>query len=224
MSAAFAVVGSVALAVPTLVHRWAQRAKTIRHVGESGGPSRASLTAQRYHTCAACFGGRISPRGTPPSVDVAGRAFVKLIGVVVLDARQRLASRDVDRGADPVLHRGEGCLLKLPVFRTIRIRKPSAGPEPPDLLISCSGFAVVEKRTFKIRAGSAECLGGHMAIVIEYELAPVRHERGGRLAEASEMDLRYDFFLGDLVFRIDSLDLTTRWGWVPLVDAAMCLE
>jgi hypothetical protein len=63
-----------------------------------------------------------------------------------------------------------------------------------------------------------------MEIVIDYELAPARHERGGRLAEASEMDLRYDFFLGDLVFRIDSLDVTTRWGWVPLIDAAMCLE
>jgi hypothetical protein len=40
---------------------------------------------------------------------------------------------------------------------------------------------------------------------------------------ASEAELRYDFLLGDLFIRVDALDFSAPWGWIPLLDAAACL-
>jgi len=36
----------------------------------------------------------------------------------------------------------------------------------------------------------------------------------------SEESLRYDHFLGDVMIRIKGTDLTTTWGWVPVLDFA----
>jgi hypothetical protein len=43
------------------------------------------------------------------------------------------------------------------------------------------------------------------------------------LAEADEMTLRYSVFLGDVIFKVDGVDFSTHWGWVPILDFAICL-
>ncbi|MCV0336047.1 hypothetical protein [Microbacterium sp.] len=30
----------------------------------------------------------------------------------------------------------------------------------------------------------------------------------------------YSYFLGDIVFKVDDVDLSVRWGWVPVFDFA----
>lgn len=44
------------------------------------------------------------------------------------------------------------------------------------------------------------------------------------LAAADEMTLRYDLFLGDVVFRVDGSDFSMRGGWVPVLDFALSLQ
>lgn len=44
------------------------------------------------------------------------------------------------------------------------------------------------------------------------------------LATADEMTLRYDCFPGDVVLTVDDVDLSARWGWVPVLDFAMALD
>jgi hypothetical protein len=41
------------------------------------------------------------------------------------------------------------------------------------------------------------------------------------LATVSEMDLRYDLFLGDLWLRVDGMDFSAPWNWIPILDAAV---
>lgn len=43
------------------------------------------------------------------------------------------------------------------------------------------------------------------------------------LADADEMTLRYNAFLGDVVFKVGSIDFSTHWGWVPILDFAICI-
>lgn len=43
----------------------------------------------------------------------------------------------------------------------------------------------------------------------------------GNEAGLSEVELRYDAFLGDVSGHVGNLDLTTHWGWVPVLDFAM---
>jgi hypothetical protein len=43
------------------------------------------------------------------------------------------------------------------------------------------------------------------------------------LASASEEDLRYSAFPSDIEFEIDELDLSARWGWIPVLDFATAL-
>lgn len=43
------------------------------------------------------------------------------------------------------------------------------------------------------------------------------------LEGADEWVLRYDCFLGDLIFIVDEVDLSARWGWVPVLDLALGL-
>lgn len=43
------------------------------------------------------------------------------------------------------------------------------------------------------------------------------------LAAADETTLRYEAFLGDLVIRGGGADLSAPWGWVPVLDFALCL-
>ena len=38
------------------------------------------------------------------------------------------------------------------------------------------------------------------------------------LSTASEADPRYETMLGDVEIRTDKVDLSARWGWVPLID------
>lgn len=44
------------------------------------------------------------------------------------------------------------------------------------------------------------------------------------LRSADETVLRYDCFLGDVVFVVDDVDLSARWGWVPVLDFALGLR
>jgi hypothetical protein len=44
------------------------------------------------------------------------------------------------------------------------------------------------------------------------------------LRTASESDLHYDLFLGDVTFKVDDTDLSALWGWIPIIDFAACLH
>ncbi len=63
-------------------------------------------------------------------------------------------------------------------------------------------------------------------ITLGYELSPSWNRRAGAvdLRVADEMTLRYDCFLGDVVFEVDGADLGARWGWVPVLDFALSLR
>ncbi|GAA2140363.1 hypothetical protein GCM10009760_23490 [Kitasatospora kazusensis] len=41
--------------------------------------------------------------------------------------------------------------------------------------------------------------------------------------DASVRSLRYDLFCGDVFLDADGLDLSTHWGWVPVLDFAWAL-
>ncbi|GAA0684958.1 hypothetical protein GCM10010193_43570 [Kitasatospora atroaurantiaca] len=41
--------------------------------------------------------------------------------------------------------------------------------------------------------------------------------------DASVRSLRHDLFCGDVFLEADGLDLSTRWGWVPVLDFAWAL-
>lgn len=63
-------------------------------------------------------------------------------------------------------------------------------------------------------------------ITLGYELSPSWNRRAGAvdLRAADEMTLRYDCFLGDVVFEVGGADLSARWGWVPVLDFALSLR
>jgi hypothetical protein len=44
------------------------------------------------------------------------------------------------------------------------------------------------------------------------------------LRAATDSELRYDLFLGNVVFRIGDADFSADWGWVPVLDFALGLE
>ena len=44
------------------------------------------------------------------------------------------------------------------------------------------------------------------------------------LASVDEMTLRYDLLLGDITIKVDSADISARWGWVPILDFAASLR
>lgn len=62
--------------------------------------------------------------------------------------------------------------------------------------------------------------------VLDYHISPLSPERsnGAGLTSASEADLRYALFLGDVIFRIGDADFSARWDWVPILDFAIGLE
>lgn len=43
-------------------------------------------------------------------------------------------------------------------------------------------------------------------------------------AQVSAALLRYDCFLGDVYFRINDIDLSMRWGWIPVLDFAISMK
>ena len=47
--------------------------------------------------------------------------------------------------------------------------------------------------------------------------------KGLNLSIADESDLRYNAFLGDIMFQIDDVDFNLNWGWIPILDFAACL-
>jgi len=44
------------------------------------------------------------------------------------------------------------------------------------------------------------------------------------LRDVGETELHYDQFLGDVVFRVDDLDVSALWGRIPGIDFAACLN
>lgn len=65
-----------------------------------------------------------------------------------------------------------------------------------------------------------------MTIILDYEISEKRDPgaTGPDLRSADEITLRYDCFLGDVVFRVGEADFSARWGWVPVLDFAMGLR
>lgn len=62
-------------------------------------------------------------------------------------------------------------------------------------------------------------------IIIDYRLAdPARPCGDLQLKSATEADLRYDCFLGDIILIVGDADFSARWGWVPVLDFALCLK
>jgi hypothetical protein len=63
-------------------------------------------------------------------------------------------------------------------------------------------------------------------IEIDYRLSPDRAMKPGEinLAEADDVTLHYSIFLGDVILRVDNVDFSTHWGWVPILDFAVCLR
>lgn len=61
---------------------------------------------------------------------------------------------------------------------------------------------------------------------LDFSISTAWNRSGGEsgAADVDATDLRYRFVLGDVVFRDASADLSARWGWIPLVDFAMCLK
>lgn len=44
------------------------------------------------------------------------------------------------------------------------------------------------------------------------------------LSNVDESALHYDLFLGDVRFKIDDADMSAPWGWVPVIDFAVCVD
>jgi hypothetical protein len=63
-------------------------------------------------------------------------------------------------------------------------------------------------------------------IKLDYALSPSWNEKTGSVAleTAEEWVLRYDCFLGDVIFLVYEVDLSARWGWVPILDFALGLD
>jgi hypothetical protein len=62
-------------------------------------------------------------------------------------------------------------------------------------------------------------------VTLDYRLVPQANDVADRaLDSASEDDIRYRLFLGDVVFRVGEADFSAIWGWVPVLDFAMGLE
>jgi hypothetical protein len=60
---------------------------------------------------------------------------------------------------------------------------------------------------------------------LDYALSPSWNARPSAALEAAdETVLRYDCFLGDVIFLVYEVDLSARWGWVPVLDFALGLN
>jgi hypothetical protein len=64
-----------------------------------------------------------------------------------------------------------------------------------------------------------------MMITLDYRLSALTGDRPDRdLETATEGDLRFRLFVGDVVFRVGDADFSAYWGWVPVLDFALGLE
>jgi hypothetical protein len=63
-------------------------------------------------------------------------------------------------------------------------------------------------------------------IVLEHALSPSWNRKAAEvdLRAADETTLRYRCFLGDIVFEVGWIDLSARWGWVPVLDFALAMR
>ena len=63
-------------------------------------------------------------------------------------------------------------------------------------------------------------------IELDYVISPSWNKRTGSVAleTADGWVLRYDCFLGDVIFLVHEFDLSARWGWVPILDFALGLD
>jgi hypothetical protein len=59
---------------------------------------------------------------------------------------------------------------------------------------------------------------------LDYRLSEDWDENSIDLAAADETDLRYYAATGDIILRKEQVDLSARWGWIPLVDFALALR
>ena len=68
------------------------------------------------------------------------------------------------------------------------------------------------------------CQSKRSMIKLEYGLDPSwdRTPADRDLSTADDSELHYDLFLGDVVIQIDGVDFSARWGWVPVLDFAIC--
>ncbi|MFO1019703.1 MAG: hypothetical protein U0903_03280 [Planctomycetales bacterium] len=57
-------------------------------------------------------------------------------------------------------------------------------------------------------------------LTLDYRLSPHKKSNllGFDLSSVDEIALRYDLFLGDIIFQIDQCDLSAKWNWIPVVD------
>lgn len=60
-------------------------------------------------------------------------------------------------------------------------------------------------------------------ITLDAVLALRQPESSHDWATVSEGALHYDCFLGDVVFVVDGVDFSARWGWVPVLDFALVI-
>ena len=63
-----------------------------------------------------------------------------------------------------------------------------------------------------------------MTLSIDYVVFDAFSGLDGSLRSASDVEIHYLCFLGDINFKVDSLDLSTEWGWVPVLDFAVCIS
>jgi hypothetical protein len=59
---------------------------------------------------------------------------------------------------------------------------------------------------------------------LDYRLSEDWDENSTDLATADETDLRYFAATGDIILREGKVDLSARWGWIPLIDFALALR
>src|ERR1044071_4882483 len=48
------------------------------------------------------------------------------------------------------------------------------------------------------------------------------HDNAQDVTKADEISLRYNLFLGSLIFKKENNSISIDWGWIPLLDFALC--
>lgn len=63
-------------------------------------------------------------------------------------------------------------------------------------------------------------------IKLDYSLDPSWERKLAEidLRSVGRDELHYDLFLGHVTFQIDGHDFSASWGWVPVLDFAVCLK
>ena len=57
--------------------------------------------------------------------------------------------------------------------------------------------------------------------MLDYRLNSLKDVSAEKLVNATKTELHYDLFLGDIVFKVNGLDFSTNWEWVPVLDFAV---